>query len=265
VVAEAAAPGPASARNAGAERATGDVLVFVDADVVPARAAFARIRAAFAADAALVAVFGSYDDVPEAPGAVSGFRNLLHHHVHHSSPGPAATFWAGLGAIRRDAFLTAGGFDADAYPHASIEDIELGARLVRGGARILLDPSIQGTHLKSWTLAQMIETDFRRRGVPWVELLARGKASPTTLNLGWRHRLSAAASLGGTVALLSGRPRAALGAVVALVALNASFYALVARRRGAVEAVAAVPLHAVHHLTGIVAVPVGLARAARTR
>jgi hypothetical protein len=31
--------------------------------------------------------------------------------VHVSSPGPAATFWAGLGAIRRDAFDAVGGFD----------------------------------------------------------------------------------------------------------------------------------------------------------
>ena len=34
--------------------------------------------------------------------------------------------------------------------------------------RILLDPAIQGTHLKEWTLGSMIATDFSRRGVPWV-------------------------------------------------------------------------------------------------
>ena len=40
---------------------------------------------------------------PPRRGAVSRFRNLLHHHVHASSPGPAETFWAGLGAVRREA------------------------------------------------------------------------------------------------------------------------------------------------------------------
>ena len=41
-----------SARNAGAQDASGDVLVFVDADVVPHADAFARIRRAFDDDAA---------------------------------------------------------------------------------------------------------------------------------------------------------------------------------------------------------------------
>jgi GT2 family glycosyltransferase len=260
VVRHARAPGPAAARNAGAAEASGDVLAFVDADVVPEPDAFRRIRAAFDADPELVGVFGSYDDAPEAPNVVSGFRNLLHHHVHQTSARNATTFWAGLGAIRRDAFLTAGGFDADAYLEASIEDIELGARLVREGARIRLEPAIQGTHLKSWTLRQMVATDFHRRAVPWVELIARGDASPSALNLSSRHRLSAAASLAAALALLAGRPRASAASVAALVALNASFYALLAHRRGPAQAVAAVPLHALHHLTGVAAVPVGLAR-----
>src|ERR687894_766679 len=88
-----------------------------------------RIEAAFADDPGLTALFGSYDDRPEAPGAVSGFRNLLHHHVHQGGAGPARTFWAGLGAVRRDAFVAAGGFDEGRYPVPSIEDIELGMRL----------------------------------------------------------------------------------------------------------------------------------------
>ena len=84
----------------------------MDADVAVHADAFRRIRAAFTADPGLTAVFGSYDDDPPALGAVSGFRNLLHYHVHQSSAGPAGTFWAGLGAVRRDAFAEAGGFDS---------------------------------------------------------------------------------------------------------------------------------------------------------
>jgi hypothetical protein len=247
--------GPAKARNLGARDATGDVLVFVDSDVVVHRDAFNRIRAAFSSVPELDAVFGSYDDAPEAPGAVSGFRNLLHHDVHQGSPGPAATFWAGLGAIRRDVFLAVGGFDAARFPHPSIEDVELGARLTRSGARIELDPSLLGTHLKVWTLADMVRTDFARRGIPWVSLVLEGRASPSVLNLGWRHRTSAAACVVGVVAVLRRRPLLALGAAVSLVALNRSFYALLLRRRGPVEAAAGVGLHAVHHLTGAAAVP----------
>jgi GT2 family glycosyltransferase len=260
VVESSPGPGPAAARNEGAARATGDVLVFVDADVVVHPDALGRIRRAFNADPELAALFGSYDDEPEHPGVVSGFRNLLHHHVHQTAAGLATTFWAGLGAIRRDAFEAAGGFDAARYPHPSVEDIDLGMRVAAAGGRIRLDPDVLGTHLKRWTLAGMLHTDFARRGVPWVELLLDGSGGSTALNLGWRHRLSALAVL---AAVAARRRRVVAASVVALVALNIDFYALLLRRRGPVHAAAGVGLHALHHLAGIAAVPTAIVRRAR--
>jgi GT2 family glycosyltransferase len=265
VVEEAPEAGPAGARNEGARRATGEVLVFVDADVVPHVDAFARIRAAFEADPGLVGVIGSYDDDPPAPGVVAGFRNLLHHHVHQQGAGEVPTFWAGIGALRREAFEDAGGFDAVRYQRASIEDVELGVRLAARGAKIVLDPSVQGTHLKAWTLAEMVRTDFAGRGVPWVDLLLAGGTSTTMLNLGWRHRASALVCIGGAGALALRRPALAGAALAALVALNAPFYALLARRRGLLEATVGVGLHAVHHLTAVASVPAGLVASALRR
>jgi glycosyltransferase involved in cell wall biosynthesis len=256
VVDEADGPGPAAARNEGARRATGDVLVFVDADVEPHRDVFTRVRAAFAADPGLDALFGAYDDDPADPALVSRFRNLLHHHVHLEGAGRAETFWAGLGAIRRSAFP---GFDAERYPAASVEDVELGLRLSARGARIVLDPHIQGRHLKGWTLATMVHTDFARRGVPWAELLLEGGRGSTALNLGPRHRLSALAALG----LLARRRR--LAAVAALLVLNRRFYALLLRREGPARAAAGVGLHALHHLTGVAAAATALGRSMRGR
>jgi len=260
VVDSASAPGPAAARNEGAARATGDVLVFVDADVVAHRDALARIRAAFEADPDLAALFGSYDDEPEDPGVVSGFRNLLHHHVHQTAAGSATTFWAGLGAIRRDVFEARGGFDAGRYPYPSVEDIDLGLRVSAAGGRIRLDPTIQGTHLKRWTLAGMLHTDFARRGVPWAELLLDRSGGSTALNLGWPHRLSALVVL---AAVASRRRRVAAASIVAFVALNADFYGLLLRQRGPLHAAAGIGLHALHHLAGIAAVPTAIVRRAR--
>lgn len=257
--------GPAAARNAGAERAGGDVLVFVDADVLPHGDVFRRIRRAFDRDPNLTALFGSYDDEPEAAGLVSRFRNLLHHYVHQQSGGDAATFWAGLGAVRRDAFVHAGGFDAQRYATASIEDIELGMRLFANGGQIELDPRIQGTHLKHWTLASMLRTDLFGRGIPWVALLARERTTPSNLNLGWRHRLSAAASIVLLASLAARRPRQATLALAAQIALNAGFYRLLRERGGTVQAAAGVALHTLHHLTGVAAVPLGLFDHARRR
>jgi GT2 family glycosyltransferase len=256
--------GVCAARNTGADRASGEVLVFVDSDVEVHADALARVRAAFAGDPGLTAVFGSYDDSPPG-GTVAAFRNLLHHHVHHGGAGPAGTFWSGLGAIRREAFQAAGGFDGERYPHPSIEDVDLGARLAARGARIVLDPAIQGTHLKAWTLRSMVRTDFARRGVPWVALiLASGRAS-TTLNLGRRHRASAMACAVGVAGLLVRRPAAAFAALLVLLGANHDFYALLVRRRGVVEAAAGVGLHVVHHLTALAAVPAGVAVHLRDR
>lgn len=258
VVRESARTGPADARNRGARSAHGDVLVFVDADVVVHPDALTRIDAAFAADPALGALFGSYDDRPAAPGVVSRFRNLLHHHVHQRSAGPAGTFWSGLGAVRRDAFEAVGGFDADRFPMPAVEDIDLGLRLGARGERIVLDPAVQGTHLKRWTLRSTIRTDFAARGVPWTALVLRHRSASSALNLGWRHRLSALSALIATGALLAGRPRTAAAAAGVFVVLGAPFYALLARRMGPAGAAAGVGLHAIHHLTAVASVPVGV-------
>jgi len=258
VVREPPHAGPAAARNVGAREAAGDILVFVDADVAVHRDAFMRIRRAFGDDDTLVALFGSYDDAPTERDVVSGFRNLLHHHVHQESAGAATTFWAGIGAVRRDVFLDVGGFDAERYPSPSIEDIDLGMRLHEHGFAIVLDPAVQGTHLKRWTLRSMVHTDLLRRGAPWVERILDGGSDRATLNLGTRHRVSALASVALVASVVRRRRAPALVALATLVAANRSFYGLLARRRGGAHAVAGVGLHVVHHVTAVLAVPVGV-------
>jgi hypothetical protein len=230
--------------------------VFVDADVEVERDAFALIRARFAADPDLVAVFGSYDDEPEARDVVSTFRNLLHHYVHQGSAGSVGSFWAGLGAVRRAAFEEAGGFDSN-IARASVEDIELGARL-RGLGQIQLDPAIQGKHLKRWTLLSMVRTDFAQRGIPWTRLALRGRATRNELNLSWRHRLSAMNSLVILLSLTRRQPRTATASLGIQCVVNRPFYQLLARR-GKHYMLCGVGLHVIHHLTGILALAFGCA------
>src|SRR5215208_16952 len=250
--------GPAAARNLGSRQATGDVLIFVDADVEVHGDAFARIRNAFENDISLAAIFGSYDDDPGAAGIVSDFRNLLHHHVHQEGAGAATTFWAGLGAIRRDVFLALGGFDEERFPMPSVEDIELGMRLHAQGGRIVLDPAIQGKHLKNWTLASMTKTDLLRRGVPWLRLVFENHPGSTALNLGWRHRIGTGASLLLLHGLARRNRRLVGGSLAFLIALDRRFYLLLLRRRGARAMAVGVPLHVVHRLTSAAAVPIAV-------
>jgi glycosyltransferase involved in cell wall biosynthesis len=250
IVATGERSGPAVARNLAADHARGDVLLFVDADVELAADAVARVRAAFDADPDLCGVFGAYDAHPAAPGLVSRFRNLLHHHTHMQHAGLAETFWSGCGAMRAAAFADLGGFDAR-YREPSIEDIELGARAVAEGGRIVLDPTITCTHHKRWTLGSMIVTDVFRRAVPWTRLMLTAEKMPTRLNLDWKSRASGACAVVAAVAALVAlfQPWALLvtfAGLVAIFLMNRDFYDLCARQGGLSFAAGSFMLHCLY-------------------
>jgi GT2 family glycosyltransferase len=248
--------GPAYARNRGAEAARGEILVFVDADVCVHRDTLRRMLTLFDQHADVAAVFGSYDSTPSHPGVVSEFRNLLHHFVHHRDAGEAETFWAGCGAIRTGVFRSVGMFDEWHYSRPQIEDIELGRRLRNEGHRILLRPEIQGTHLKRWTLKDIMSTDFKHRGVPWTRLLlqegpngsgemlnlrASEKVCTLLAGLGWFSVITA-------VVLAAWWPLLTIPVfILGIAAINRAFYRFIARERGFRYAIAMLPLHAMYY------------------
>jgi glycosyltransferase involved in cell wall biosynthesis len=181
--------GPAAARNLGAANAQGNILWFVDSDVIVADDAAECIRHVLIGGP--VAVFGSYDNSPSARNFLSQYKNLVHHHYHQMGRRDASTFWAGCGAVWKDAFLKVGGFNASRYPRPSIEDIELGYRLREAGGRIQLAPEIQGTHLKVWTLKGLLVTELRDRAIPWAMLLLSRAGVGNDLNVAMTERIRA--------------------------------------------------------------------------
>ncbi len=245
--------GVAAARNYGARHARGDVLFFVDSDVVVPPGLIERVVALFEGNPALSAVFGSYDAQPRAKGMVSQYRNLLHHFVHQKGKTEASTFWAGCGAIRQSVFEKIGGFDQKRYRHPSIEDIELGCRLRQAGHRILLDKSLQVTHLKTWTISSVIRTDITRRAIPWARLILESGEAPNDLNLKLGQQLSGLLVMLACLLALLGVfwfKLLALSAValMGVVALNRDLYKFFCKERGLVFAAACVPLHLLYYL-----------------
>lgn len=259
--------GPAFARNRGAEAATGDWLVFIDADVVVHPETLRYFVEAIEADPAMDALFGAYDDAPPIPGLLTQYRNLLHRYVHLTSAGPGETFWAGCGGVRRAAFVEVGGFDERRYLRPQIEDIELGYRLRDRGRRIMIRPEIQGAHLKRWRFLGSLRTDLLDRGIPWVLLLLerRRLARPAGLNLKRGERLKAVV-VGTSVALfvVAGVMRRGLPALIALALLlgvalsNLALYTWLARRRGVLFVLGAVPLNLGYYLLSGLAVAAGV-------
>ena len=253
--------GPARARNAGAALfPRAGAYLFVDADVTVHTGVVRAFAALLEAEPDVAAAFGSYDDAPPAHGWISRYKNLVHHWMHQRGASEACTFWSGCGVVRGDAFRRHGGFD-EGFAAASIEDVDLGLRLSDAGARVRLDPTIQCTHWKRWTLGSWLRTDILARALPWSRLLvSRSRGVPDTLNLGLAERVSAvlaclalACLALAAVALALALP--ALGAFAATAALlvSAGFCLLqrrligfFARTGGAGFAVAATLMHATY-------------------
>lgn len=256
--------GPARARNIGAKAATGDVLLFVDADVVVPPGVIGHVAAFLEREPGIAAVIGSYDDAPADPGFLSQYRNLLHHYVHQTGREEASTFWCGCGAIRRSVFLQAGGFNGG-FSAPSVEDIEFGCRLRSAGHRVRLLKDLQVTHLKRWTPLLMLRTDIFQRAVPWTRLIIRSRVLPNDLNVSTRSRASVALVCVLAGALLASfwvlwAAAAAILAGAGLAALNAGFYGFLLRVRGPLFTLAAVPWHWVYYVCAGVGFSIGAAQ-----
>jgi len=247
--------GPALARNRGVGQIDADVVLFVDSDCVCHPDVVDRVAAAFAEDPGLVSLTGSYDTNPPEQNFFSQYMNLRHHFVHQRAKRDNASFWAGCGAVRVRPFLEVGGFDAERFPMPMIEDIELGLRL-RAQGSTQLDPALQVTHLKRWTMRSVIETDIRCRAVPWGRLILESGEMPNDLNLAWSQRIGAALAPFALLSVglaplgfaLGGVPLAALLSVPALAAavLHSDLLRFFWRERGPVTAGCAFLFHQVH-------------------
>lgn len=274
VVNPGSAKGPAHGRNMAAKRAAKPYLMFIDADVIIHADAIDRLMAAIdrhGADAA----FGSYDDHPRSARLPALYANLRHHFVHQAGRREASTFWSGIGLMRTDVFRELGGYDEVLFAHPSIEDVELGMRLIKSGHRIRLVPEAQGTHWKDWTLWRVWHTDVVRRALPWCRLIADGQVAEADLNLARHERMLAALALGVLGTLVAGLFLPTLWvASAALFALYVTgimpFVRLLARRMSPIKLLGAIAMHLCYHVYAsctyamiIVATRLGLRRPAR--
>jgi GT2 family glycosyltransferase len=239
--------GPAKARNIGAQAAQGNIILFIDADVVVKTDIIKRVRDIFLYDPELAALIGSYDDSPGEKNFLSQYRNLLHHYVHQKANEKASTFWGACGAVRRDIFLKLGGFDED-IRRPAMEDIEFGYRIKQGGYKIRLDKSLQVKHLKHWSALSILETDFFQRALPWTEFILKYRQFLNDLNIDISSRVSVALVFCMPVTLISALfwPKAlALIPILVLLLLyiNLDLYKFFYQKRGMVFTLKVIPWH----------------------
>ena len=243
--------GPAYARNRGVEVARGEVLAFVDGEVVVRPDTLSRMLATLAENPDVDAVSASRDEKTGAGNFISQYWNTLLRFGEQHHFGNCAQFAPGCGAVRRPAFLSAGMYDEWRFPTACLESVELGERLLGAGRVALLSSELKVTHLKEWSIGLVCQEVWGRSRVLARSLgYSRMSAvAPSEVVFTLSRALIPAAALLGTFMLAAAfvppphvRGEAAL-ALLVLLMTNLPLHRFYASARGVGFAAKSAPVH----------------------
>ena len=147
-------------RNIGASEATGDVLLFLDSDVVLRPGALQNAVESLS-DGQVEAVVGLYSARHRHPNVASQYKNLWIRYSYLKSRRSVDWIFGAIAVIRKEAFTKAGGFDRSLFTHKG-GDLELGKRMTHARPSIILNPAVEAEHLKQHTLPSLLRNDFER-------------------------------------------------------------------------------------------------------
>ncbi|MCL4394063.1 MAG: glycosyltransferase [Chloroflexi bacterium] len=151
--------GAAAARNRGARNASGELLLFTDADCEPAADWLDKMCAAFA-DPAVAGAKGAYRTRQRQ--VVARFVQLEYEEKYaRMRRAPSIDFVDTYSAAyRREVFARVGGFD-ESFPGASVEDQELSFRLSELGFKLVFVPDALVYHQHVVGLGAYARRKFR--------------------------------------------------------------------------------------------------------
>jgi hypothetical protein len=243
--------GSAYARNRGAELARGEIVVFVDPNVLVKPDTLPRMLAIFDEHPAVDAVCTAHDDAPAATNFVSQYWNLLLHFGDQRYVGEGGDLASGCSGVRRSALMGVGMYDEWRFRSGCLEGLELGQRLQCEGSRVVVSQTLQITHLSKWGLGSVVREIWNRS-----KILARSvgyqrtrNAVPSevvfTLSRAMPPALAVVSIVALSGAFLPAPSWVAKGTIAFLGILlaNIPVYGFYARSRGLAFAVATVPLH----------------------
>lgn len=177
VVSMAQNSGPAAARNAGANEAKHDIIVFTDSDVLVPKTMLGKLETRFRESAA-DCVQGVFSEVCPFGNYFSQYKNLYNRFVLKRLPDWIDTTYTSITAVKKEAFLECGGFDEN-IRGASVEDRTLGRNLIQAGYRIRLDRSLEVVHNKRLGLTGFFRNQYRRSR-DLIKLMLRNRRESAT-------------------------------------------------------------------------------------
>ncbi|MBI4548518.1 MAG: glycosyltransferase [Ignavibacteriae bacterium] len=175
--------GANNARNFGAKHAKGDILVFIDSDIMVRRETILGIVETLEEEG-LDAVVGIYTARHRHETFVSQYKNLWVRYSYLKSPPAIDWLFGAISGIKRPAFEKLGGFNVDLLAHRGHDDIELGKRFARANLSISMNMDIEVEHLKNYTLRSFIKNEFHR-SVGFAELATRLGETTKSLKRGF--------------------------------------------------------------------------------
>ena len=150
--------GPAAARNLGARMAMGEVLFFIDSDVMVRPESVGLLAESFEAPD-VDGLCGVQAAQMRYTNIASQYKNLWMRWTYLRQTGDVPLFYTTAAAIRREAFLRV--FD-QGYATPNVEDTAFGQKLARLGVRVRVHPDLEVEHVKQYSLWSMLRTDFTR-------------------------------------------------------------------------------------------------------
>ncbi len=151
--------GPGYARNIGANSATGDLLLFVDSDVIVKKDILTNVRKAFD-DKKVNVIQGIYSHKPNYKNTITQYQQSFYcYYTWHKKNKYTGTLVSMCFAIRKNTFLKLNGFNTN-IKKATAEDEEFGYKLLDDGNHILISRELNVEHRVNYTIGKFIKRNF---------------------------------------------------------------------------------------------------------
>jgi glycosyltransferase involved in cell wall biosynthesis len=154
--------GPAKARNAGANRAAGEIIVFTDSDCVPEKNWLEEMIKPFENKKENVSgVQGAYKSRQKE--FIARFGQLEIEERYEKMKKAKKIDWIGSysAAFKKNEFIKLNGYD-ESFPIASGEDPEFSFRLAKNGGKLVFNPNAVVYHIHPDNLKKYLKTKFFR-------------------------------------------------------------------------------------------------------